>query len=108
MSLKPNLDFDSDIDWTDPTEVKQGIPSEWYRADGSHKPAQKGRADELTAAITGSKRVLDALLVIMAKRYKARGDKTWSFESPNFEREMIYTEGYKQALKDIQRLIPKI
>ena len=106
MSLKPDLNFDGDIDWTAPANVKPGINSEWYRADGSTEKTIEG--DELTAAISGSKRVFDALMVIMAKRYKSRGDRTWTFASPNFEREMIYTEGYKQALKDIQRLIPKL
>ncbi len=101
--LKPNIDFGEELN----TDDQGDIHSVWYRADGSIDDSE--RQTEMVNALTSdvAVRIFNAMSLILSKRFVARSRKTWTFESANFTEEMIYTEGYKTALRDIYKLIPK-
>ncbi len=102
--LKPNIEFEDELDLE---EKADGIHSVWFQADGSlDNPVRK---EEMNNALTSDVaiRLFNALGAMLSKRFVARSRHTWSFSSPNFKEEMIYTEGYKTALRDIYKLIPK-
>ncbi len=102
--LKPKIDFGDELD----TKEESGlIHSVWFRADESMDDHE--RQEEMVNALTSdvAVRIFNAMNIILSRRFIARSRKTWDFSSPNFREEMIYTEGYKTALRDIYKMIPK-
>ena len=84
-----------------PAQAK-GIPPEWTFVE---KNTEKNLL--LQKQIKQNIELFDTLRVIFEKKFEEIEVKEFTFDSPAFTERLIFLEGYKKAIRDLYRLLPK-
>jgi hypothetical protein len=81
------------------------LNSEWFK-DKTEVPLDE--AASFKAHLRSQKQIFRILNRIIHKRYKARSKISFDLTASDGVTTAVYNEGYKQALRDIARLIPNL
>jgi hypothetical protein len=88
MSLKPK--------WERPTNIQV----DWFSGLNEEQRLVLNRQ------LTTNQELFDALRSILERRFDSADIGEYQFDSPAFQERLIFSQGYKKALKDIYRLLP--
>lgn len=97
----PNL-FDDPLDAYDPKT--DAVNQAWFRADGGGTETER---EELREILLNSGRLFGNLTRLLVERYQAATRKEIDFSQPNWQERQLFLAGYKKALQDVYRLVPK-
>jgi len=89
-------------DGADLPEEESGKLSTAWTA-GMLDPEEKAKFVEY---LVHQSQLFEVLRKLVSQRYKQAGERQFDFSNPNVKDSMLYYEGYKQALRDIHKILP--
>lgn len=80
----------------------KGINKDWYiPCDTDDK------IKILNRQLTGNSELFESLRCILKRMTEQKDAGEWAFGDPSHYEKVVYYEGYKKALKDLERVLPK-
>ncbi len=101
--LKEFVDWDEGLDWE---KAKPGaISSEWV-SDASFFSTDYPKK-KFIDHLSRQKLLFRVLRRILERKYRSIQNRAYAIDNPNLKDNLLFYEGYKQALKDIHKILPR-